>query len=96
MLYVAVNKSSLLFRVIVLELVHSEDCNRLRHMNSNFTDVFHNRWLIWWNLGPREDEAQEVRQWSVCPFESQRKKKRKRNTHTIQCVTVTAIHSTEQ
>lgn len=45
----------------------------------------------WWKLGPREDSALEVGQWSVCLFESKEKK-----TLTIQCVTVTAIHSTRQ
>lgn len=50
--------------------------------------------LNWWKLGPREDWALEVGQWSVCLFES--KKKKKTQSHTIQCVTVTAIHSTGQ
>lgn len=50
-----------------------------------------NESLIWWNLGPSDDEAQEVRQRSECPSESKRRKKKK--IHAIQCVTVTAIHS---
>lgn len=31
--------------------------------------------LKWWNLGPREDGALEVRQWTVCLFESKKKEK---------------------
>lgn len=53
-----------------------------------------NESVIWWNLGPSDDEAQEVRQRSVCPSQSKRRR-RKKKIHALQCVTVTAIHSAE-
>lgn len=46
-----------------------------------------------WKLGPRGDWVLEVGQWSVCLFESKKKNKRTQ-LHTIQCVTVTAMHRT--